>query len=59
MTIDVGQSVHTALGQAYVAFSRVKLSEGVMLVGLIKPAFHNNDRAVRQEYGRFAGPPIV
>ena len=48
-----------AHGQAYVALSRVKSLEGVMLVGLKKSAFHKNDRAVHREYERLAGLPIV
>ena len=56
--IDLGSSVF-AHGQAYVALSRVKSLGGVMLVGLIKSAFHKNDRAVHREYERLAGLPIV
>ena len=48
-----------AHGQAYVALSRVKSLGGVMLVGLIKSAFHKNDHAVHREYERLAGLPIV
>ena len=55
--IDVGQSV-LALGQAYVAFSRVKFSGKVILVELIRSAFCNNDH-VHQDYERFAGLPIM
>ena len=56
--IELGQSV-LARGQAYVALSRVKSLGGVMLMGLIKSAFHKNDRAVQHEYERLAGLPIM
>lgn len=56
--IDLGLSVF-AHGQAYVALSRVKSLEGVMLVGLITSAFYKNDGAVHREYERLVGLPIV
>ena len=56
--IDLGGSVF-AHGQAYVALSRVKSLQGVMLVGLTKSSFSKNQRIVSEEYERLQGCPVA
>ena len=45
-------------GQAYVAMSRVRKLEGVLLVGLLRASFDKNKGCVHDEYARFARCPI-
>jgi len=55
--IDLGRNVF-ARGQAYVALSRVRNLEGVMLMGLQRSKLNLIDNAVHEEYARLALCPI-
>ncbi len=55
--IDLGRDVF-AHGQAYVALSRVRNLEGVMLTGLQRSKLNLIDNAVHEEYARLAPRPI-
>ncbi len=55
--IDLGQNVF-ANSQAYVALSRVRNLEGVMLTGLQRSKMNLIDNAVHEEYARLALRPI-
>jgi ATP-dependent exoDNAse (exonuclease V) alpha subunit len=49
--IDLGSAVF-AHGQAYVALSRVRTLEGVLLTALSPRSFHKTEEAVVDEYAR-------
>ncbi len=55
--IDLGRNVF-AHGQAYVALSRVRNLEGVMLTGLQRSKLILIDNAVHEEYARLALRPV-
>ncbi len=55
--IDLGNDIFDH-GQAYVALSRVRRLEGVLLIGLIIASFDKNKTYVHDEYARLAGCPI-
>jgi ATP-dependent DNA helicase PIF1 len=52
--IDLGRTIF-AHGQAYVALSRVRSIEGVVLVGLVKKSLLLTDPKVSREYARLNG----
>ena len=56
--MDSGPDIF-AHGQAYVALSRVRTMEGVMLVGLTMQSFNKNTRVVHDEYEGLSHCPIV
>ena len=56
--IDLGPDVF-AHGQAYVALSRVRSMDGVMLVGLTRGSFNKNKIEVHDEYDRLSHCPII
>ena len=49
--IDLGADI-LEHGQAYVALSRVRSVDGVMLIGLTRTAFTKNKRVVHGEYAQ-------
>ena len=55
--IDLGRNVF-AHGQAYVALSRMRNLEGVMLTRLQRSKLNLIDNAVHEEYARLALRPI-
>ena len=55
--IDLGRNVF-AHSQAYVALSRVRNIEGVMLTGLQRSKLNSIDNAVHEEYARLTLRPI-
>jgi len=56
--IDLGKNVY-ANGQAYVALSRVRNLEGVMLTEQQRSKLNLIDNAVHEEYARLAVRPIA
>ena len=55
--IDLGSTIFDH-GHAYVALSRVRSLQGVMLVGLLRASFDLIDAGVHAEYARLAQCPI-
>jgi ATP-dependent exoDNAse (exonuclease V) alpha subunit len=51
--IDYGRDIFDH-GQAYVALSRVRTLEGVLLIGLIRASFDKNKSYMHDEYARLA-----
>ena len=56
--IDLGPDIF-AHDQAYVALSRVRSMDGVMLVGLTRASFNKNKTEVHDEYDRLSRCPIT
>jgi ATP-dependent exoDNAse (exonuclease V) alpha subunit len=49
--IDLGRTIF-AHGQAYVALSRVRSLDGVLLIGLVERSLYKADPKVAEEYAR-------
>ena len=55
--IDLGDTCFSH-GGAYVALSRVRSLNGVLLTGLVKKSLEKKDALVQEEYARLAALPI-